>query len=783
MEARVLYLDEGLSIGEAVDTAICFRPFIRFLEEKAENSQTFKTKFYRFLLAQFNRYAEPDIEFRPEDAVKYEHLLELMYALLSSTLEDEENELWALSVPLEPVLFYGTAGLYDKLIDPATARLNRHIVAKDPDMFKKRRFEMIYSLILERLYAFPPVQKHENIHAWTDQETGLPRYHRINGDTRFVEVTATGPLPELNFEILQSRLQEETGWNVLSELLPLSLFRFRGITVLTLTEVTAHYAVENIKNTILNRTSQESVECYGSIFTSLKTLAGSNAIEFELLPIFRINQKLVLDHKETANSIILSKSMEFGIEEADFISMIEQYTRDPKVLFFKDLAREERSGYLFLAALREAGIASFGLFPVFFNNRLVGLLEVYTNQKGLLDEKTLAGLEPAIPLLAQLLQNSIDEFDAAIENVIREKFTSLQPSVQWKFNEAVWRYLQESGDGKKGEIGTIHFDNVYPLYGAIDIRDSTYERNEALKLDLQVLFDILLEALLALKQREHLALIDEMIFKCRKWRESIQSLLTANEEILLNEFFEKEAAPFLRHFKRADLQADPLIDAYFAAIEEHQGAAGRNRRDLETSIQMINSAIGTYLDLMKEELQQSYPCYFERFRTDGVEYDIYIGQSIAPARPFDILYLKNLRLWQLSSMVAITRLTQGLLPRMPKALHTTQLIFIHTSTIDVSFRNDERRFDVEGGYNTRYQVIKKRIDKVHVRDTGERLTLPGKIALVYFNQKDADEYVEYIRYLQERQMLCDDLEWLELEALQGVAGLKALRVGVTLETG
>ncbi|WP_431214458.1 hypothetical protein ACQ86N_06430 [Puia sp. P3] len=71
------------------------------------------------------------------------------------------------------------------------------------------------------------------------------------------------------------------------------------------------------------------------------------------------------------------------------------------------------------------------------------------------------------------------------------------------------------------------------------------------------------------------------------------------------------------------------------------------------------------------------------------------------------MYLRNLRLWQLNSMATIVRLTHALLPQMPERLETTQLIFVHSSSIDISFRKDERRFDVEGGYNIRYQVVKK----------------------------------------------------------------------------
>jgi hypothetical protein len=53
--------------------------------------------------------------------------------------------------------------------------------------------------------------------------------------------------------------------------------------------------------------------------------------------------------------------------------------------------------------------------------------------------------------------------------------------------------------------------------------------------------------------------------------------------------------------------------------------------------------------------------------------------------------------------------------------------------------------------------------------------------LVYFSQKEADEYIGYIRYLQEQHILTNDLEELELEELQGVSGLKALRVGVSID--
>ena len=60
-----------------------------------------------------------------------------------------------------------------------------------------------------------------------------------------------------------------------------------------------------------------------------------------------------------------------------------------------------------------------------------------------------------------------------------------------------------------------------------------------------------------------------------------------------------------------------------------------------------------YRELIDNEqgnIQQIYPHYYERFRTDGVEHNIYIGNSITPNKIYDDIYLYNLRLWQLQIM-------------------------------------------------------------------------------------------------------------------------------------
>ena len=224
-----------------------------------------------------------------------------------------------------------------------------------------------------------------------------------------------------------------------------------------------------------------------------------------------------------------------------------------------------------------------------------------------------------------------------------------------------------------------------------------------------------------------------------------------------------------------------MVEDYFRMVNDSRSRLYANRCEYEETVSRINSVVLEYLEKEEELIQKSYPHYFEKYRTDGIDYNIYIGQSIAPGNPFDLLYLKNIRLWQLKTMAGAARITHRLLPSLKVPLYTTQLILIHSQPIAISFRRDERRFDVEGSYNIRYEIIKKRIDKARVLGTAERLTQPGRIAMVYSNQKDMQEYEEYIRFLQKKNVLKEGHEVLELEEMQGVKGLKALRVEINLE--
>ncbi|MFB5946853.1 GAF domain-containing protein [Albibacterium profundi] len=762
---------------------ISFDSFIEYLRKRTESTKALNTSFLKEVLHKLEDAIERNGEVELGNLEKFEDELSDIYKCLTSPIADETETFWALAMPFGQCLFYGTDPFYD-LLKERYCDVN-DMLGPNGDMLKSDDSynRLLYSLILEKLYGFKFNQKHEIIRSLPDTKTGLLTYYRVNIDSRFIDVELHEELPDLNYNEFKDHSSDSFNWKDLQERLPLQNFIFKGFSILTVDDVTISQSLEDIKNLIIHGKEKDSI--YEQLTLSLKRIVGHPDVEFGIVPFLKINERIVFEPSTQRNSIILDLLRNSEIPPERIDNLIDQYLISPEILFFntgKLPTHDDENVSNLFRGLVVSNIKSYALLPVYHNSEPVGALEIYTKQENLLDENLLVKLSDVPPLLGQILRDNAVDFEGNIDDIIKEKFTSLQPAVQWKFNEKAWEYKKRIiPEQPKPIIEDIKFEHVYPLYGAIDIRNSTIERNAAASADLSIQLNLLHDTLLKLRDCIDIAFLEELIHVCENWLEKVESEMLSSIELTISDFLNKDVPETLRYFKTHEPNAKEIIRAYEDALLPETGEVFKNRRSLESSIRLINTAVNSYLEMFNDEIQGTYPCYFEKFRSDGVEYDIYIGQSIAPKKPFNILYLKNIRLWQLTSMAAIGKVTYSLIDQMETPLQTTQLIFVNSSPIDISFRIDERRFDVEGAYNIRYEMVKKRIDKVCIKGTNERLTQPGKIALVYFSPKEIREFRNSISYLQKKGMLLNDLEDLELEELQGVNGLRALRVGIQLE--
>lgn len=306
-------------------------------------------------------------------------------------------------------------------------------------------------------------------------------------------------------------------------------------------------------------------------------------------------------------------------------------------------------------------------------------------------------------------------------------------------------------------------------------------RNKAIQTDLiENLYQI--KKLLNLSNKHYpFPLADQAGLEVDRHISQLKRGISSNSEYMTMEFIRKEVHPLLKHLKKKHPEVKEAYMEYAKGLDLQLGTVYKKRKDYEKSVAMINRMLSNYLEEQQELAQEMCPHYFEKFQTDGVSYNIYTGQSLLRKGKFNEFQLKNLRLWQLIGMCEITQKIEALQPELPTPLTTAQLVFVHSTPLSIRFRMDEKRFDVDGAYNARYEILKKRIDKAMVEGTNERLTVKGKVAIVYQQEKDRKEYMRYLNYLTKKGYIEKSIEELPLKKMQGVQGLKALRVTVRID--
>jgi hypothetical protein len=382
-----------------------------------------------------------------------------------------------------------------------------------------------------------------------------------------------------------------------------------------------------------------------------------------------------------------------------------------------------------------------------------------------------------MPFLVDTVDRKITELHNRVRAVIQNYYTTLHPSVYWKFRREAQNYIEHTNNGLTYTLKEIKFKDVYPLYGQVDISESSITRNLSVTTDLGIQLSQLIIILTELSKAVDKQHISPLLFDLKTFADELKVNFRADTEQFIQHYIEDKVHPVLTSVNIAQ-NLSVKINHYFKESDALHGDFHANRRNYDKTLSLINQKLASVLDHRQAEIQEFFPHYYERFKTDGVEHNMYIGATIAPDRDFTLMDLRRLRLWQLRVIAEMEIEQYDLKSLLPYPLGVTSLILVFSTPIAIRFRMDEKHFDVDGAYNIRYEVIKKRIDKARIKDSTERITRQGKITIIYSQTEEEEEYMGYIGILQDEGILAKDVEHFEVEELQGVAGLKAIRVGL-----
>lgn len=645
--------------------------------------------------------------------------------------------------------------------------------------FFRGRLARAYLRILRSFYQVEETLDFPVICRLVDPETGLDRYYSLQLDPRFTEIIPLGEIPPLSQEQKAAILENLTNPEILSQILPPENFEIRGLTAVEAVDVTQSEVLSALERDLIDQDSVFTKAGFLRLQERLRTLSrrpdlvvGLAALQEDQVFLLNLGSEMQGDAPIFAGGEVIPQAEFQG-------SLYEKAIKEQRILRIADLARERMKTSVEEAILRSGG-RSLLIAPLSYQGAVIGTMDLSTPRPGDLGPVEALLLEQILPLFSMAVKRGLDEIEHRVQGVIKEKCTAVHPTVEWRFRRAAFHYLKSRRSGQEVEMEPIVFRDVYPLYGNSDVRGSSEERNRAVQADLAEHLELALEVLERSSSLRPQPILQELCFRIRRALERVNAGLASGDEVTMVASIRKEVEPLFPYLGELDPEVTGAIERYRKAMDPHLGTVYRRRREFEESLSALTGCLSSYLDREEAEAQAMLPHYFEKHRTDGVDYIIYVGQSLLEKGSFTELHLENFRLWQLMLSCAMAWLGESLKPSLRVALDTTHLVLLNRMPLSIRFRFDEKRFDVDGTYDIRHEILRARIDKALVRQTGERLTQPGKIALVYAHAEEAREARRHIDFLHAKGFLKPEVENLELEDLPGVQGLRALRVEVDL---
>ena len=682
-----------------------------------------------------------------------------------------KNEIKAISIPFHNFLYHPTERFQAILNDTKEGfKLSFSGVSID-------RFYIASCCAILHFYYHQSVRPDIPLFYDIPNKDGVMNHYRLLNNSNFIEIKPTENSIILNNEEIQLLLDNYEDIILWKKFFPQKSWILNGFSIVNLYDATTEIAISNLKSKLIEQPKQSIFlkEEINGIFRSIYQIAD--------LDVGYTNFNYVKNAFTEApiNKVIHSTILE-GIENESIIEKIyEEYfsgiLNEKKYHSISDIsAYLEKNPHSEIArSLEKKGIKSVVFARVYENAKHSGILELTSMFKSL-NSVNVNKLDVVLPYLEDTIERLHTGFENEIAAIIQKEYTSIHPSVYWKFHEEAAKHLSIN-HGQDLPFQAIGFEQLIPLYGQSDVKNSSKLRNNAILEDLKTQLEMTIKLLENLESdfdtQPLIPMIEEKLL-------DLDGGLRAGTEVEIQHFIFKQILPILDKLKLRNISNNQKITIFYNQLDPKTHIIYSNRSRFDASISILNNEISALLDARQEEQQKIFPFYYERFKTDGVEHNIYIGHSIAPWLSFNKIYVQNIRIWQLRVLIETEIKIHQLNPKLPHPLEITSLILAFPSPLGIKFRMDEKRFDVDGSYNARYEMIKKRIDKAHIKNTNNRIVDVGKICIVYASSKEEKDFLSYIQILQNEGQLLQEIEMLEVENLPGVNGLKAIRVSVNM---
>ncbi|MBC7904411.1 MAG: hypothetical protein H7Y27_13385 [Gemmatimonadaceae bacterium] len=505
----------------------------------------------------------------------HRNVIDLMMTTVFPVAVKNEEQLYAVSVPFSNKVVYASSLFSEMFLDEKSNICNLDSYEKSGVGIKEC---IAYTVILERFYGIKLKGKINSVYSYNDKKKKHTNFYSIHFDPQFIEVHTTSKLPEIPEDFFKTLhyIKDINNQPGLSSLLPLEQFEFEGMTILHLDDVTEHELLRTVQNSLLAPDVFTDKSNFNRLCQELSQLLHTQEINIGFLSF--LQSHIISGNSNNVTSLVL-KSIRHDEERPGFYSQLKEafIKNNSQPLFITSNTDEKAKHFPFTKNPDIARFRMLSFFPLKDGKEITGALEIFSVDENFYSSSFHSGIDSVCNLLQLALKKSTEQSNNEINKIIKEQFTAVQSSVEWRFVQAATNFLARHNKGEEVKMEPIVFEQVFPLYGAIDIRNSSGERNNAIQQDLVEQLKTVREIVTSAESYMTYPLLREIISRIDVYTESVTNFLFTDDEQKVHFFLREEAEELLLHLKETIPDLAKRIDEYFSSIDPRLHVFNKNK--------------------------------------------------------------------------------------------------------------------------------------------------------------------------------------------------------------
>ncbi|MDX1478484.1 MAG: hypothetical protein R3301_12310, partial [Saprospiraceae bacterium] len=188
-----------------------------------------------------------------------------------------------------------------------------------------RRLIYAYKAVLKRFYDVDMSVDEPVIARLHNEKTGLKRYFKLNGNSRLVDITTRTPLKAMESGQLERLLEQPFDQEEWFNVLPIDQFLFRGLSIVSLVDVTIEEATNRLQYLLLSKDAEDETAWMAAILEEVRTVFRQPDLRLGLATLQRDGRLNETSDRPLWNSLLLremSSTKDLRLEDTPYIAVL-----------------------------------------------------------------------------------------------------------------------------------------------------------------------------------------------------------------------------------------------------------------------------------------------------------------------------------------------------------------------------------------------------------------------------------------------------------------------------